>query len=280
MNSTSLSGRQNALITGLPRSGTTLICHLLNKIPDCVALHEPMQPTAMRGMSPGQVTGEICDFFDAQRHMILEQGIATSKAWGGAVPSNPLSDEQVGRARKWQIDGREIRVSKVFGRDFALFIKHPSMFTACLPFLSTEFSCYASVRNPLSVLLSWRNAGMPMTQGRVPAAELFDPKMAKRLDTASGIIDRQLILLDYFFGRFRDYLPGRVVRYEEVVASQGRALALLHPGARNLAEELSLRNDRALGSDPDAARVAERLLAHDNACWDFYSRQDVQRLLP
>jgi hypothetical protein len=33
----------DVVLTGLPRSGTTLTCHLLNKLPDTVALHEPMQ---------------------------------------------------------------------------------------------------------------------------------------------------------------------------------------------------------------------------------------------
>jgi hypothetical protein len=36
--------RQTVLITGTPRSGTTLVCHLLNQLPDTVALNEPMQP--------------------------------------------------------------------------------------------------------------------------------------------------------------------------------------------------------------------------------------------
>jgi hypothetical protein len=34
----------NIVSTGLPRSGTTLTCHLLNKLPNTVALHEPIAP--------------------------------------------------------------------------------------------------------------------------------------------------------------------------------------------------------------------------------------------
>jgi hypothetical protein len=36
------SQRANVVLTGLPRSGTTLVCRLLNKLPDTVALHEPL----------------------------------------------------------------------------------------------------------------------------------------------------------------------------------------------------------------------------------------------
>ena len=32
--------RANIVLTGLPRSGTTLACRLLNLLPDTVALHE------------------------------------------------------------------------------------------------------------------------------------------------------------------------------------------------------------------------------------------------
>lgn len=31
---------RNVVLTGLPRSGTTLVCYLLNKLPDTVALSE------------------------------------------------------------------------------------------------------------------------------------------------------------------------------------------------------------------------------------------------
>jgi broad-specificity NMP kinase len=39
--------RSIKLITGIPRSGTTLCCKLLNQRADVVALHEPINPGAM-----------------------------------------------------------------------------------------------------------------------------------------------------------------------------------------------------------------------------------------
>ena len=35
------------ILTGIARSGTTLSCSLLNKLPQCVALHEPMNPAEL-----------------------------------------------------------------------------------------------------------------------------------------------------------------------------------------------------------------------------------------
>ena len=37
------------ILTGIARSGTTLSCSLLNKLPQCVALHEPMNPAELIG---------------------------------------------------------------------------------------------------------------------------------------------------------------------------------------------------------------------------------------
>src|SRR5262245_2561552 len=42
---------RNVLVAGIPRSGTTLTCHLLNSLPDIVALHEPIGEELMGDMS-------------------------------------------------------------------------------------------------------------------------------------------------------------------------------------------------------------------------------------
>jgi len=39
------------ILTGIARSGTTLTCFLLNKLPQAVALHEPMDPSQLVGLS-------------------------------------------------------------------------------------------------------------------------------------------------------------------------------------------------------------------------------------
>ena len=43
---------RNVVLTGLPRSGTTLACHLLNKLPDTVAVLEPFEAGRFAGLLP------------------------------------------------------------------------------------------------------------------------------------------------------------------------------------------------------------------------------------
>ena len=270
---------RNIILTGLARSGTTLTCNLLNSLPNTVALHEPLSPKEFAGASGDQFLRRIVAFFDHQRERIVREGRARSKAAEGKVPSNPLGDLRENGKRRSVLDSNEIVVSNVDRRAFDLCIKQPSLFTARLPELVEIFDCYATVRNPLSVLLSWRDSGMPVSTGRVPGAESSDPTLAARLDAIPDVLERQLLLLDYFCGRYRDYLPGRTIRYEDVIASGGSALSAIVPAAAELREPFSSRNRLNLDRDPDARRIAETLLARDNACWSFYHKEDVEALL-
>ena len=267
------------LLTGLPRSGTTLMCYLLNKLPNSVALAEPLEIPKFRGRSDRAVIRSINRFATAQRRQILRKGFAISESAGGEFVPNFLGDETEDGVRTHAIDGKKLRVTNVDSSDFSLFIKHPVFFSAGLPFLSEAFECYASIRNPLSVLLSWRDCPFPISQGRAPAAEQVSTELREKLDAEGEVLNRQMILLDFFFERYHRFLPGRVVRYEDVVSSGGRALALINEQADKLHQSLLSRNSRVVGSDPEARIVAERLLASDNACWNHYTHSDVERLL-
>ena len=81
--------------------------------------------------------------------------------------------------------------------------------------------------------------------------------------------------MDYIFSKFADYLPGRVQRYEQVVASGGCALEMLEPKATELNENLTSRNQRCLGVDPETYRITEKPLRSENAFWQFNKHDEV-----
>ncbi len=267
------------ILTGLPRSGTTLACHLLNRLPSSVALHEPMYPISMRGMSREQAMVEVRAFFKQQREQIITSGWAVSKASGGKVPLNHLSDPDANGVRRSIIDGRAITVEVADKNDFRLVIKHPAFFTACLRELEELFDCYALVRNPLSLMLSWRNTPFDHGAGRASAAEGFDPELGRRLDGEPDLLERQFILLDYYFDRYVPMNAANVLRYEALVISQGRALSVIDPAAETLSGDLQDRNALWIDTDEEARAVAERLLARESPCWLFYARSEVEALV-
>src|SRR4051794_14754457 len=93
-----VSAMRNVLITGTPRSGTTLLCSLLNKLPDTVALHEPMNVWDFPNCrDAGAVADVIAKFCAESRMSLREHGFAMSKHVKGQIPDNVAAD-QVNRA--------------------------------------------------------------------------------------------------------------------------------------------------------------------------------------
>ena len=85
--------QENIILTGIPRSGTTLTCHLLNKLPQTVALHEPMDVNRFSKLKSREV---ICQqiglFFQEARASISSRKEVLSKNILGAVPDNPVGE--------------------------------------------------------------------------------------------------------------------------------------------------------------------------------------------
>jgi len=75
----------NIILTGLPRSGTTLTCHLLNKVNNTVALHEPMTGSFAKGTTKQQICAEISEFFASSRKSILQNKKVLTKHASGRV---------------------------------------------------------------------------------------------------------------------------------------------------------------------------------------------------
>ncbi|MBI2311658.1 MAG: hypothetical protein HYU77_04050 [Betaproteobacteria bacterium] len=270
----------DVILTGLPRSGTTLTCHLLNRLPGAVALHEPMNLEQLVGLDPARRMDHIAAFFSAQRASLLAHGTAAGKSVGGRSIHNSFADQASPQGlRQTIIDTFSVTVDKPLAPDFLLAIKHPNAFTALLEPLAARFRCFAVIRNPLSVLGSWNSTAVPVREGRAPFAEAFDRKLAERLAAEPDRLARQLILVSWYFEKYRTLLPdSHILRYEDIVASGGRALAPVTAGALDLHEDLQSKNRSALYDGKLIREVADRLLGGDGAWRDFYSPQQVEEL--
>ncbi|HXM74497.1 MAG TPA: hypothetical protein VN904_04420 [Chthoniobacterales bacterium] len=274
---------RNVLITGMPRSGTTLVCSLLNKLPETVALHEPMNVWEFAECRDAGAVGDLIENFCAEtRKSLREHGFAISKHVGGKIPDN-VADNQVNRAgtRLRRTEHGPVVVDKPLSQNFTLAVKHPAAFSALLETLSKRFECYAIVRNPLATLASWNSlAWFPLKDGHSPIGEKLDVDLARDLAAQSDPTERQIHILEWFYDRFRRFLPERaLIKYEDLIVSRGRELAKFFPAAAELEEDLTSKNlnkyyDRALMAD-----LGERLLRREGPIWNFYSKRDVETLL-
>lgn len=275
------SPEQNIILTGLPRGSTTLTCHLLNQVNNVVALHEPLEVGKFIGLSRAEILEGIDAFFAAARQSLLEDGVAPSKVEDGRVPDNPWSDspEQSGLRGRRTSKG-EIRIERALAPDFRLVIKHPAMFTALLPDLVDRWRCFAVIRNPLGVLLSWASLpSLPVHKGRARMAEVYDDELRVALDAIPDVLERRLHLLNWAFARYRDTLPvHQVIRYEDTIATGGRSLVVVDSGAAALKQSLASKNTNPLYDRAVVESTAACLIERGGAYEHWYSRQDIENL--
>jgi Sulfotransferase family len=274
---------RNVLITGTPRSGTTLLCSLLNKLPDVVALHEPMNVWELPDCADANAAADLIQrFCDSTRASLHEHGYALSKHVAGKIPDNVAANQVNQRGiRLRQTEHGKVYVNKPLSQDFDLGIKHPVAFTALLETLSKRFECFAIIRNPLSTLASWNSlAWLNVKNGHAPIGEKLDPEFRRSLADQPDTIERQLMIMEWFYRRFRSFLPDKaLIKYEDLITSRGRELGRFFPQASKLDENLASKNvnkfyDRSLMLD-----LGERLLKRPGVIWDYYAKGEVEALM-
>lgn len=227
---------------------------------------------------------EIDSFVQEVRQLALKgQPLPGKVIKGGGA--NIFLSAPGGHRRSMVAASASVEVSKTLRSDFLLAIKHPNVFAGLLPLLAERFECCATVRNPLAVLASWETIEAPVHRGRAPYAEAIDPDLRATLDSLPGVIDRQLALLEWYFQTFTSTLPrDRVIRYEDVISSNGSTLSQLIPEAAELpnimSQPLASRNQNPIyGNGEHLSRCAEALLERDDhACWKLYDQSEVREL--
>lgn len=312
--------RRNVLLTGPSRSGTTLTCELLNQVADTVALDEPMNALSMLGHEvpepsgvpqkavgprhlvsrlrrlggadrrgsprrppdPSLVGDNIERFLGEVRRSIEGSGVALSRNVGGKVLGKKVADDYGDEGLRVKLaELSEIPIDKELSPDFLLAIKQTSGFIALLESLVQRFEVFAVVRNPLAVITSWQTLPFHPQDGHVRLGEGIDWELRDRLARLPDRIDRQFELLHWYYGRIHRWVPERsVIRYEEMVTSRGRALAVVSERAAELDVDLENRNSRRRVHDPEQVKaLGDRLLRTDGPWWHFYSEESVKELL-
>ena len=268
------------LLSGVPRSGTSLACWLAGELPDTTAIVTPFNARSFKG-KPGDVRSacaHIGEFVEQTRERLLTEGRTSSVQVEGRLYQNIVESTPAdGGLRQPRGKLGELVVDKPLSARFALVIKDNGVFAALLPELNETFSSLALVRNPLSVLASWQTVNLPVHRGRVPGAEQFDQELRISLEKEADVLRRQLVVLDWFFGRFRAHVPpGNIVRYEHLIESGGRALfrRLGHPGARHV--DLKSRNASPLYHASTVDTLLRTLLERGGDWTHFYSPADCE----
>ncbi len=252
---------RTVLITGLPRSGTTLACALLNQIPDVLALAEPIPLTDV--LDRATALQVVADFVRNTRRQALREGLAPtlSRAWtGDNLAEAPRADGQL-RAGIGEL--RPLPIDRPLSSNFLLCIKHPALFTALAEDLSRDLPVFAVVRSPLAALASWQTLEFLPHHGRSVVAERMDPGLGARLNEIADRLERQVELMGWYLSAFAKLPARRVIRYEDLVADPASQLSLITPAEthqfRNVADSVREQAPEVRYPRVDLAELAGRL---------------------
>ncbi len=270
------------LLTGLPRAGTTLCCHILNAYSNVLALHEPLTPSDFDpALGRAAAIAQIAAFAQQSRAIALRDGVVVSRQKDGKVPENPVAQAMgEGGLRPMDVSLGQIDVRhQLQDEQFTLVIKHNALFTALLSELNNSLPVYGIVRNPLAVLASWNQVDLPVNQGHIPAGEMFDPALKAQLAQIDDRLQRQLHILEWFCRRYADHLPGRILRYEDFVINPNAVGDLLQLPSRYQANDKQ-RSSRNTGYDLAQMEVFYReLRGFGDALQYFYPPAQLDELM-
>ena len=115
------------LLSGIPRSGTSLSCRLAGDLPDTVALSEPFNVKAFGSRMPRDPAGAcnyISDFVERVRTQILVERRAPSVLVADGLYDNVVGSEPVDSGlRRPRGEWGHIAVGKPLSDRFALVIR-------------------------------------------------------------------------------------------------------------------------------------------------------------
>jgi hypothetical protein len=268
----------NIILTGPPRSGTTLTCFLLNKIPDTIALNEPMNLK----MFPNKEHGleSTIQFFKEMRNTLLENGTAVARQVDGRIPDNifPIKSASDNDLRTNIATKGSVRFEKPLSSNFNLVIKHNAHFSFLLDLLIPHFSCYAIVRNPLATIASWNTINAPVSRGNLNVLKTLDSKLYNQIESIPDLIDRQVFLLDKLFSCYEHLNKSNIIRYEDLINSNGKCLSIVSSNAYLIEHDLVNKNQNSIYDRSLMKDIKMRLLASEGAYWKFYDKKEVAEL--
>ena len=266
------------LLSGIPRSGSSLCCRLADKLPGVVGLSEPIGRDLSSAAGDAATACALIErFVERTRARALAEGVVPTVHVDGRLDDDRVEGEagDDGLRRRRGEQG-EVAVTAALAPDFGLLIKHNALFAALLSHLVTRFDCLAIVRNPLAVLASWQTVDLPVTRGRIPAGEQFDDALRVALDAEPDLVRRQVAVLNWFFRRYDACLDARdVIRYEQLIDTGGRVLYQALGDDRTPPEALVSRNDNTAYDAVDVERLLQALVGWGGAWSEFYTASEL-----
>lgn len=242
---TSLRSRKKrfpeGIITGIPRSGTSYLCHLIDLLPGHVVINEPAEIFApLNRPAPG--LGVACYYRDLRRRILDGEPVENKTDAGRIIEDTAKMDVRTAAPISVQED------------DFTLWTKNTLAYLNRLPQLleaMPDATFVACVRHPVDTIESWartfphlRDADVEKFPVGSPADPLLSPTQRGKLSAVADCTDlprRRAMLWNYLATlilKHRDRLV--IVRLEDLADNPDAKVHELSTGRskRDLTEAL------------------------------------------
>lgn len=266
---------QNFFISGIPRSGTSLLCNLLHKFDNCVVINEPT--AIFKFLNENPIPWSLaCYYADLRRDILVGSGIE-NKVLNGEVIQDTA-----------QYDKRQLYKPIVFDDNFLLGTKNTLAYLARLSHIRHVMpysKTIACIRNPYQTIASWKQSFDHLKQvelHKIPFGQhdLFLEYEYKRrrqqIENAGNMAEKRALLWCYLAGIILNNQSHlMILRYEDLIADTQRQLSkifdYLTDSKVTYSTDIALRTLLALA---DKSHILDKddLLAIRNICWPLASR--------
>lgn len=215
----------NVIITGIPRSGTTLLTAMIDSMPDSVALNEPRwqydwAAANNQTSKPEDFARWLVGDFTLNRQKLVK---------GTPIPERRMTDGTA-VTNYYRPDPEKKHVGQTFqvipftraglSENCTLAMKHNGLYLGALREIvdTGAFKTIAIIRHPVGVISSWNNVPIPLGQGKMPGAVVFWHKMHEVTSAHTDMLEKQVRMYDLVCQRLynlRDKI--HIVKYEDVL---------------------------------------------------------------
>jgi hypothetical protein len=217
---------KNIIVTGIPRSGTSLLTTLIDSTPNAVGLHEPYWQAEWASQNKNKGASAFVEYliqnFSSTRQKLLNGHTVHDRrdAAGNSVTNYYVRNDDGTVNETFKL--RPIN-PKSINDDFVLAMKHCGLYLGVLDEIakSNQFAIIAIIRKKEDVLKSWRSLpNIPPNRGRLPGAEVYCPKIREIVSRNISTEYKQELIYDYAYEKITKTETIEVVFYEEMVRNK------------------------------------------------------------
>lgn len=261
------------IITGIPRSGTSLLCNLLHKQENCVVINEPSE--IFKILKTQSIPWSLsCYYKNLRRNILLGNDI-----------ENKIKDGEIIQDTK-QVDERQSYRPEVTSDSFLLGTKNTLAYISRLDHIRRAMPCVkiiACIRNPYQTIASWKlsfehlkNAKIgqfPVGSDKDPLIEPYYKTHLDQIVNCNNLSEKRAYLWRHLARLIWDRRNQLyVLKYEDLITDTNTQLQeifnYISSGKREINEESEY--NMMISDRTDILSEADRL-AIQNICWPVAS---------